>query len=253
MYHEALPGVRAIATRGTFDSDFITTDLHYPAGRTVTSRDLVFLYDDVIGRKSPVDKINRKKPVLALSLADWKLGDSYQNIKPGLKEEYDRYRVYLEKELPKLKGEFEIKVVCQATEDVDISNYLVEMLGAELVTFPEIERSVELVETYRNADYVITNRYHGLIAAIIAGTPALGVSFSTHKSQRLIDDSFPSLRKQFYTVSDFVGDDILSKMSNESFRTQLKTATSAEYDACLRETRRHIEILKYISLDIAKQ
>lgn len=253
MYHEALPGVKAIATRGTFDSRFINEELHYPIERTVTSRDLVFLYDDVLGKGLRSNKANRKRPVLALSLADWKLGSNYQSIKPGLKEEYEEYRAYLEKELPKLKETFDIKVVCQAAEDIEISNYLVGLLNAQLVDFPTIERSPELVETYRDVDYVITNRYHGLIAAIIAGTPALGVSFSTHKSQRLIDDSFPSLKDQFYTVGDFVEADILSKMRDDVFRGQLKTASSVEYETCLRETRRHIEILKYISLDMAKQ
>lgn len=252
LYHEALPKVSAIATRGTFDSKFIIDGLSYPAGRVITSRDLVFLYDDIL---SPInEKPEAKgKPTLALSLADWQLGDNYKQIKPGLEEDYKRYREYLEKHLPPLKEKFDVRIVCQANEDVKVSQYLADMFGVEVTTFPTLESSANLVETYRQADYVITNRYHGLIAAVIAGTPALGVSFSTHKSQRLIDDSFPSLSRQFYTVGDFVEQDVLTKMIDDSFLSTLKNAEPDEYRRCVQSARQHSEIVKYIAADLAKQ
>ncbi len=242
-----------IATRGIFDSNFINNDLAYPSPRTITSRDLVFLYDDVL-KDVRVSEVSNRKPVLALSLADWQLSDSnYQSITPNLSGDYASYREYLEKQLPKLSDTFDVRVVCQANEDIKISNYLAEVFKTEVISFPSISSASTLIETYRAADYIITNRYHGLIAAIIAGTPALSVSFSTHKSQRLIDDSFPSLKNQFYTVSDFVDNDIIEKMANKDFRRSLKIAKSYEYETCINHARRHLDVLKYIAGDIAKR
>jgi polysaccharide pyruvyl transferase WcaK-like protein len=252
LYGAELPKVSAIATRGTHDSEFIVADLGYTASRVVTSRDLVFLYDKVIGaRPRPVR--SSKKPVLSLSLADWQLGKNYQHIQPGLADQYKSYREYLEANVSTLKKKFDVKVVCQAREDKKISKYLAEVFETEVVEFSTLEESTQLIEVYRASDYVITNRYHGLIAAIIARTPAVGVSFSTHKSQRLIDDSFPSLRSQFYTVSDFVEGDFVAKLMGDDFLATLQTAKESEYAACIRETEKHDEILKYIAADIAKQ
>lgn len=251
IYKAELPKVSAIVTRGTFDSQFIVDTLGYDPARVITSRDLVFLYDDVLERRA-VKSSDSKKPTLSLSLADWKLGSSYKNIQEGLEEAYANYRAYLEKTLPLLKKHFDVRVVCQANEDKDISEYLAGVFDTEVITFPDIESSAELVEVYRASDYVITNRYHGLIAAIIAQTPALGVSFSTHKSQRLIRDSFPSLEEQFYTVDDFVKKDILTQLTDVSFTETLKTAEVGEYDRCLAVARRHSDVLKFIATDIAK-
>jgi polysaccharide pyruvyl transferase WcaK-like protein len=253
IYRDSLPKVSAIATRGTYDSAFIADDLGYDTKRLVTSRDLVFLYDDVIGIPQPVETKPRKKPVLALSLADWRLGDSYKDISPDLASEYKKYREYLDENLLALKKKFDVKVVCQAREDEEVSAHLATLFGTKVITFPTIEDSTQLVEVYRDADYVITNRYHGLIAAIIAHTPALGVSFSTHKSQRLIDDSFSSIKSQFYTVSDFVSSDILTQMADATFLDTLNIPTEYEYDASVEQARKHSEILKYIATDIAKQ
>lgn len=251
IYRHTLPKVSAISTRGTYDTQFITEDLQYNSERVITSRDLVFLYDDLIEKPIKPNKANTK-PVLALSLADWKLGESYHNIKEGLREEYEKYRQYLEVKIPTLKDKYEVKVVCQANEDKEISEYLASILGTNTIYFPTIEDSKQLVEIYKSVDYVVTNRYHGLIAAIIARTPALSVSYSTHKSQRLVDDSFPSLRSQFYTIGDFVKEDVLTKIQQDDYRKLLRTATEFEYRVCIQETKKHKEILKYIAADIAK-
>lgn len=251
IYKAELPKVSAIATRGTFDSQFIIETLNYDPARVITSRDLVFLYDDVL-QKREAESSKGKKPVLSLSLADWKLGTSYKNIQEGLEEAYDNYRTYLERTLPTLKDHFDVRVICQANEDREISEYLAGIFETEVVTFPDVESSAELVEVYRASNFVITNRYHGLIAAIIAKTPALGVSFSTHKSQRLIRDSFPSLEEQFYTVDDFVKKDILTQLTDKTFTETLKTAEVGEYDLCLAAARRHSDVLKFIATDIAK-
>ena len=251
MYKTELPKVSAIATRGTFDSQFIIDELNYDPARVITARDLVFLYDDVL-QKQVTKPFESDKPILSLSLADWKLGTNYKNIQEGLKEAYDAYRVYLAKTLPLLKEHFDVRVVCQANEDKEISEYLGDVFDTEVITFPNIESSAELVEIYRASDFVITNRYHGLIAAIIAQTPALGVSFSTHKSQRLIRDSFPSLEDQFYTVDAFVKKDILTQLTDSTFRGALRTAEVGEYDQCLEITRKHSDVLKFIATDIAK-
>jgi len=252
LYREELPKLRAIATRGVMDSQFIIDDLSFNPNRVVTSSDLVFLYDDVVGKKSHEER-SHSKPVLALSLADWKLGKSYEDINKGLNDQYKEYRKYLDEKLPLLKDVFDVKVVCQAREDAEICKYVADVFGTEVVSFGSPEDSTRLVDVYREADYVISNRYHGLIAAIIAGTPVLGVSYSTHKTQRLISDSFPSIESQFYTIGDFVSDDILSRMMESDYRESICQPTQSEYDDCVKWARKHAEILKYIAGDIARQ
>lgn len=252
-YTHALQFIRHIVTRSEQDGEFIANKFAYPMERITNSRDLVFLYEDVFGKVEP-KQLTRKKPVLALSLADWQLGDNYAKIDKQLAGDYESYRKYLKKVAPTLGEVFDVKVVCQAAQDVAISKELVKLIGnsAELVTFPTIEESPRLVEVYQESDLVITSRYHGLIAAIIAGKPVVGVSFGGHKQQKLIDESFPSLQPQFYSVGSFTEADILAKIKDDTYRHELQAAKKSEYSACVRLARKHEEIRRLILTEFAK-
>lgn len=252
-YKKALPFVTAMAVRGEEDARFIQTELNYPEDRIVISRDIVFLHDDVCGRveKRRSEK-GSEKPVLALSLADWKLGESFNTIEPRLADTYKKYREYIYEKLPKLKETFTVKVVCQASEDKEVANEIAELTGGEVYTFPAVESSSEIVQLYADADFVITNRYHGLIAAIIADTPVISASFSTHKSQRLIKDSFKSLTNQFYTIEEFTNQDILSNMCDNSYTDGLVSARRSEYRKCVKLAQKHNKIMRYIANELSK-
>jgi polysaccharide pyruvyl transferase WcaK-like protein len=253
QYTQALRFVKRIATRSEQDSDFITNKFGYDSQHIITSRDVVFLYEDVFGEVTATHR-SSERPTLALSLADWQLGDNYKKIDKNLTSDYQNYREYLQATLPLLGNFFHVKVICQAAQDVAISNEVVRLVGgdAELVTFAEIEDSSKLIEAYQQSDVVITSRYHGLIAAIIAKKPVIGVSFGGHKQQKLIDESFPSLQSQFYTVGDFVKMAILDKLQDKTFRQGIGAAQASEYAACIRLARRHADIAKYIAGEFAK-
>ena len=253
MYRDALQYVKAIAVRGEEDARYIREELGYSSDLLITSRDLVFLYDDIAQPGNPLRAGGGSgKPVLALSLADWRLGENYSNIHGDLAEEYTAYRQYINSALPKLTDVFDVKIVCQASEDQAICRELADSISGEVIEFPSIETSPGIIELYRSVDYVITNRYHGLIAAIIADTPVIATSFSTHKSERLIKDSFPSLREQSYSIKEFVSEDIFQKMCDPNFRTGLQSASRREYRKCLKLARQHKEIVYIINNEISK-
>lgn len=253
MYREALQYVKAIAVRGEEDARYIREDLGYANDLLITSRDLVFLYDDIAPHDGTVPvAASSEKPILALSLADWRLGDNYNNIQDNLSDEYVSYRQYIKEALPKLAEAFEVKIVCQASEDQAICRELAESIDSEVIEFPSIEDSPGIIRLYRGVDYVITNRYHGLIAAIIADTPVIATSFSTHKSERLIKDSFPSLYDQSFSIKEFVNEDIFRKMCDLRFRSRLRSASRAEYRKCLQAARRHKDIARIINNEISK-
>ncbi len=254
-YQGAINIVKHISTRGNEDTEFISNELKYPVQNIITSRDVVFLYDDVFG-KQRLDytfKINTNKPKLALSLADWRLGDNYSKIEDGLKKGYDDYRAYLEKTLPSLSDVFDVKIICQASEDIELSNEILGLIdNSELIKFDSIQESSRLIDVYSSVDFVITNRYHGLIAAIISNKPVIGAAFSTHKQQRLIRDSFPSLDDQFFIIGDFVKKDILGKILDSTFRDTIKSARRSEYRKCVSLTRQNIDLVARINSELKK-
>lgn len=249
-YRNSIRLVKKIATRGIRDGKYIINDLNYPPQRVIESRDLVFLYEDMFGKITKQNK--NEKPVLILSLADWQLGGNYKKIDPALANDYKNYRKYINENLPKLKDIFEIKIINQARQDLELSQELSQLLNAEMIDFPTIESSEKFIDEYLKADFVITSRYHGLIAALIADVPVLGVAFNSHKQENLIKDSFPTLKKQFYSVGQFTKDDVIEKMSSQEFRDSLKTRTKEEYEECVSLARRNFDIFKYVAGDLDK-
>lgn len=251
-YRHAIKLVKRIGTRGEQDSQFIIDKLQYDPERIVTSRDLVFLYDDVIGQPKHVTN-SYDKPVVTIALADWRLGDkNYKKIDESLADDYNAYRTYLKEVLPRIKEQLHFKVVCQAKEDIEFSHELVALTGGELIEFTGIEDSARLIDVFRESDFVVTSRYHGLIAAIIAHRPVVSVAFAGHKQQKLINESFPSLKEQFYDVGRFAREDIFTRLTKSDFRNSLQTITNAEYEACLASARKHHELVQYIAGELAK-
>lgn len=251
-YTNALRLVKNVATRSEKDSKLIEKTFGYPKPRVITSRDLVFLYDRVFPDQSGQPVENKEKPALALSLADWQLSAAnYKKIDPGLQKDYTDFREYLKQALPRLKDKFQIKIICQAQEDIEISKELRELSGGELITFDGIEKSYELISAYKASDYVITSRYHGLIGAIIANRPVICASFKGHKQQKLIDESFPSLKNQFYEVGEFAKKDVLGKFLDAQFVAGIKQANKSEYSECLDIAERHGEVARRIAGQLA--
>lgn len=216
-YQNALSYVQHIETRADDDTDFIVNHLKYSREKIITGRDVVFLCDE------PLDNtIRSTKPTILLALADWKLGGANnEKVESGLTDAYTQYQKYLFRRVSELKGMYDFIIVQQATEDIELSKKLVNLTGGELVAFDTIEDSLKLVNIYRRADLAITGRYHGLIAGLLANTPTIGVSFSGHKQEKLIKDTFPSLLGQLYTVKTFVQNDVFSIIERDiaSFST----------------------------------
>lgn len=248
-YRKALPIVKLIITRGEEDSEIIRNELNYQ-GELVTSRDLVFLYDE--NDEELTDKVVSDKKKLTLSLSDWQLGENYEKIKPGLSGDYESYRNYIETRLPDLKSKYECTVLCQAREDQDVSKRLAELLGTEVVYYDGIDASKNIIKLFRQSDLVITNRYHGFISAVMADTPVIAASFKGHKTQRLIIDSFPSLVGQYFEVDQFVKSDIIDKIIRMTDANWPKTADLHEKEQCIKIAKKHDRAIKVIAGEMYK-
>lgn len=252
MYRQTLPFVTAISTRGEHDSRFITQELGYPASRVVTARDLVFLLEPDAHTAPDAPEPTSRRPKLALSLADWQLGSNYKKIDSHLASDYTNYRRYLSRHLPRLAERYDVTIVCQAREDIELSQELGAMFGVTPVYLQDFADAMQLITIYQQQDLVVTNRYHGFIGAMVARTPVYGVSYGSHKTERLVQDSFPSLAGNFLTIRQFYEQDMVSRLLTEPLPT-LAPKTLQELDKCVKLAYNNTKITKIINNDIARR
>ena len=99
---------------------------------------------------------------------------------------------------------------------------------------------------------MVTNRYHGFIGAMVARTPVYGVSYGSHKTERLVQDSFPSLAGNFLTIRQFYEQDMVSRLLAEPLPT-LAPKTLQELDKCVKLAYNNTKITKIINNDIARR
>lgn len=251
-YKNALQFVHAVSVRNDEDGKFFTDVLGYDPSKLIVSRDLAFLSKDVFGVQWSKPPLEKKRLVVAL--ADWKLSSSnYEKIDKGLAQTQTRYLEYLHQRLGTLTDQYDVQLVAQSREDLSLYKELVrEHPAVQLVTFDDVEKSADLLRVYGEADVAITGRYHGLIAGLVTGTPTIGVSFSGHKQQKLVNDTFPSLKRQYYTIDRMLSEDIFAKLLNPDFVRSLRRPRMFEKMKCQRLAQKNYQIAKMIAGELAK-
>lgn len=256
IYRDALRFVKAISVRNDVDGDYLINELGCKPSQIIYSRDLAFLAPEVID--IPPMRQRRDKPRLIVSLADLLIdlkldSKSTDKISDGFAKHKQNYMTYVHENIGRLLAYYDVQLVVQAQEDVPLYTALRENHPElELIEFAGIEDSWRLIQVFQEADIAITGRYHGLIAGVVAGTPTIGVSFGGHKIGKLIDDSFPSLRQQFYTMQQLVDEDIFSKLVDKGFTKTLRTPTSGELRRCMKKARQNWRLMKMIAGECAK-
>lgn len=252
LYRDALRFVEGISLRNDHDAEYVVSELHCRPETVIRSRDLAFLGTELF----PVQPVAPKgdKKVIVLSLANWQLGaKNYNRIDPALNEAQKAYLQYVREQIGVLTDTYEVKLVCQAAEDRELYEGIVEKHPTiELVTFEGIEDSHEIYNVFAGADVVVTGRYHGLIAGLIVDTPTIAVSFGGHKQQKLITDSYPSLSKQLYTVEQMVQQDLFVRLLDDTFVSSLQVATAAEQRQVRKLARQNYRLVKMIAGSLAK-
>lgn len=251
LYRRALRHVQAVTVRDDDEKAFFVDELGCEAHKVIISRDLAFLAPELIGE--PKHPQPQDKKHLMISIADWKLSKAnYDKIEKGLSEQYKAFVDYLHANIDDLARQYTVTLVCQAVEDKDLYKDLSEKHDVGLITFDTIESSKTLLDVYAQADLVITGRYHGLIAAVLADKPVICVSFGGHKQQKLINDSFPSLREQFYSVDTFTKQDVLGTLRDSTAWDDVAKATHAERQHCISLARKNYMVAKMIAGELAK-
>ena len=251
LYRRGLRHVQAITVRDDDEKAFFVDELRCRPEQIIISRDLAFLAPDMFGW--PQRPVPHEKKRLLLSIADWKLSKTnYDKIEKGLSEQYASFVAYLHKEIGTLAALYDITLVCQAVEDQELYKDLQAKHGLELITFDTIDASKTLLEVYAQSDLVITGRYHGLIAAVLADKPVICVSFGGHKQQKLINDSFPSLREQFYSVDTFTKQDVLGGLRDAESWGRIAKVSDGERKYCVKLARRNYIVAKMIAGELAK-
>lgn len=250
-YRRGLQHVRAITVRDDDEKAYLVDEFDYPADQIIISRDIAFLAPELIGQPQQPEPQDKKH--LLLSIADWKLGKAnYDKIQQGLGEQHAAFVAYLHQTIGELTQQYKVTLVCQAVEDRELYEDLRAQHEVDLVTFDTIEASKTLLDVYAKADLVITGRYHGLIAAVLADKPVVCVSFSGHKQQKLINDSFASLKDQFYSVDAFTKEDILGRLKDEAAWNTFAKASAGERQRCVRLAHRNDTVAKMIAGELAK-
>lgn len=256
IYRDALRFVKAISVRNDKDGDYLLKELGCRPEQVIFARDLAFLAPEVMD--IPALEQQADKPRLVLSLADLLIDLQLDKkgadaISSGFSEHKQAYMEYVRQNIGSLLERYTVQLVVQAQEDTAFYAQLRrEYPELELVEFEGIEDSWRLIQAYQGASLAVTGRYHGLIAGIVAGTPTIGVSFGGHKIDKLINDSFPSLRSQFYTMQQLVDDDLFAKMLDEKFVSQLRKPTPGEMRACTKKAQLNWRLMKMIAGECAK-
>lgn len=259
IYRDALRFVKAVSVRNDADGDYLINELGCRPDQVIYSRDLAFLAPEVLDLPDNARADKGERPRLAFSLADLLVDlkldkKGYEKIGGAeLAEQKESYMQYVRDGVGSLLTKYDIRLVCQAQEDVKLYESLQDQYPTlEMVKFDGIEGSTELINAYSGADVAVTGRYHGMIAGILAGVPTIGVSFGGHKIKKLIDDSFPSLKSQFYSMGEMVEQDIFAKLLDDKFVATLRTPKSGEIRRCMKLARKQRTLMKMIAGECAK-
>ena len=134
-----------------------------------------------------------------------------------------------------------------SNDDIAHRDRLLQLLTPQGITCTVVDlrklSTLEVLETFRSVSTVVTARLHGLVMAILAGTPALSVDLSIGKQSALISDFFPSAAGS--VVQEACSRErILEKLSLLIAKPYLFSPDVVDIEAVINGTRAYTEKLR---------
>ncbi len=212
-YRQTLGKADVITVRSQQDADVLAKDV----GLTKTVdvlEDLVFTFKPKQSSLLSRLKARPAKPRLAFSLANLaRQGLDAKQLGAEADTALNNYDKYINSDkLAPLFTDFKVVLVCQSRDDLPLYQKLSKQYDAELFYPENIDQAEELFSVYARCDLVLTSRFHGLVAAALLGKPVLATGLPDQKVDKLIRERLPSLKRSFFSLQEFVDDDLASKV-----------------------------------------
>ena len=225
-YAETLSGLDLLIVRDMRDAESlsdigVTCPIH-------TVPDLAFLLPDVLDRMrenynyttprsietlNAIKTDNRKIVGVSLAAEDGRTLVDTDKTRKGTQNYKKRTKNIktLLKTLARDEGCY-IVLFQQSNDDESFYHELVDFIGPEGITLIKPDGpsdAMAIIDLYSKFDAVITSRYHGFIASILAEKPVYILTGSNSgKTERLIDERFASIQKKVLDVDSIDSIDI---------------------------------------------
>lgn len=157
------------------------------------------------GDKAPA---KRERPVLAVSLANTKQsGEIMRTLEPDKRAAWRALYDNIDRQFGELARHFDVRLVLQSEDDLPLyqrwhKKYDVPIQQVDNHGKPH--ESLRLIEYYRDADLVLTSRFHGMIFGLLAQRPVAALAFANTKIDWMVHGQLPHLARHFATAEDFV-------------------------------------------------
>lgn len=187
------------------------------------------------------------KPTLGFCLMNWDFNHVDRNkIQPNMVQIASKYTHYIYENMGTLTKYFKVILICQSEHDYPFYKKLGEMYALHVIKLHEtsLKNSVELYEVYRDVDYVMAGRFHGLIMAMITRKPLMNISIANHKQLKLMEDQ-PSLAKANYSLEQLYEEDLFTKFVEEYKARKLPRANQEETARCAELAEMNATLIEY--------
>jgi polysaccharide pyruvyl transferase WcaK-like protein len=201
---ELFDSCEVITTRSKKD----TTEILDSGTKTkvLTGQDLALLYRPNLILRIIKSLRPKRKPILAFSLMNWEIDYiNHDLIYSGFSYDHKDYMRYIRNELFELTKDYKIKLICHAREDRAFYKELSEDLNLQLKIYSsngDISKALKFFDEYLDADYVLTGRFHGLIAGLILRIPTVNWSLPKSKQTKLIESLPTKERPPSYSIRE---------------------------------------------------
>ncbi|MBE9604255.1 polysaccharide pyruvyl transferase family protein [Acetobacteraceae bacterium H6797] len=227
-YRHGLAQADLLTVRDTGDQAVLEQLL----GREVPlTADLAFALPSLL--PAPAARLHRPldaKPLAILALAGSMGG--FDGMPGG-------FATFLQRLAMALSRTHEVVLAQHATDDARVYRQVATATGAGLKVLPNMgpERSLEF---FRQAELVVTSRYHGLIFGLLAGARVLPIGDGGGKIGRLVAQRLPSLEGHTLFVSGQITE------SPEAILALPGRADPAEVEACIAAAMANMDLLSGI-------
>ena len=132
----------------------------------------------------------KQKPKLGVVLSnqehlvnDLKLAFSKEEKKNAL-----QFKNSFEKALPKLMETYDVTVITQSRDDLDMAASMVRHYGVKVHSYRDHKDMHKLLKVYADQDIVLTQRFHGAIFSLMMGIPVVILGYHSQKQYKLLKD-----------------------------------------------------------------
>jgi len=221
LFKRALDGSRSLMVRDNLCRETLEDKVRTTAPVTVKA-DTAFAMP-LDGKATYLQKTD--KPLLLYSLLD------LERFSPALIAR--QYQRIARDCLPMLMQDFEVVIVTQSRDDLPFYQSLASQHNVSILE-PRYEDALDMLGLYKQADLVITSRFHALIQSLLTQCPVISVNSNGSKAHRLIANHVPSALDSYLWIRDFSVESLQAKIRQFKRGDISLIANQEEVEKCRR-------------------